>query len=309
MKKQFVFVCLLLEAVVFLYAQHPFIGQLETRDEAFKQYLSDVEAARRLVFNKERPVSPAAAAGALTVYAYAPRVGDTLFRIAARCGIPPASLSTLNHLEHSTDSIENRAFVLLPSIPGLFVPLEPLSDLERLMCSSRTEDNGVVITLIQSGKKEKFLFIPGADFNATETAFFLTSTGAFRYPLRHFTLTSDFGIRKNPITGTVKSHDGLDLAAPSGTEVFATQSGVVTDVGNDSIYGNYIIIRHEGNWVSLYGHLSKFETSLHSVIQAGALIGRVGSTGQSTGPHLHFELRQNGKAQDPGKYLFKGSVP
>jgi murein DD-endopeptidase MepM/ murein hydrolase activator NlpD len=88
-----------------------------------------------------------------------------------------------------------------------------------------------------------------------------------------------------------------------GTEVFAAREGVVSAQGQDPIYGNYIIISH-GDWSSLYGHLSEIKTVLRSNVRSGTLIGKVGSTGQSTGPHLHFELRQNGIAQDPEKYLY-----
>jgi murein DD-endopeptidase MepM/ murein hydrolase activator NlpD len=208
--------------------------------------------------------------------------------------------------------------ILLPSIPGLFVPLDitgkNANDLEKLMTASRlTEtqrETGAVITISGNGKKERFLFIPGANFSVTEAAFFLTfgkRGKSFQYPVRYFTLTSAFGVRRNPVTGSVKNHDGLDLAAPLGAEVYAAQAGVVTDIGSDAIYGDYIVIKHEGAWASLYGHLSKIEIRLQASVQAGDLIGRVGSTGQSTGPHLHFELRQNGKAQDPGKHLFKGN--
>jgi murein DD-endopeptidase MepM/ murein hydrolase activator NlpD len=74
-------------------------------------------------------------------------------------------------------------------------------------------------------------------------------------------------------------------------------------MGEDPVYGKYIIVGHSDSWVSLYGHLSKIETALREEVQSGTLIGRVGSTGQSTGPHLHFELRQNGRTQDPGRLL------
>jgi murein DD-endopeptidase MepM/ murein hydrolase activator NlpD len=220
------------------------------------------------------------------------------------------------------DALAGGAFrggiILLPSIPGLFVPLDVAgknaNDLEKLMMASRLaeaqRETGAVITISGNGKKERFLFIPGANFSVTEAAFFLTfgkSGESFQYPLRHFTLTSAFGVRRNPVTGAVKNHDGLDLAAPLGSEVYAAQAGVVTDIGSDNIYGDYIVIKHEGAWASLYGHLSKIEVRLQASVQAGDCIGRVGSTGQSTGPHLHFELRRNGKAQDPGKYLFKGN--
>jgi murein DD-endopeptidase MepM/ murein hydrolase activator NlpD len=156
--------------------------------------------------------------------------------------------------------------------------------------------------MTRDGVSERFLYIPGADFSPTERAFFL-QTG-FRYPLKSYRLSSPFGPRVNPVTGNFRVHQGLDLAAPMGSEVFAARDGEVVEMGTDPVYGNYIIIRHGENWASLYGHLSKFETALRNRVRSGSLIGRVGSTGQSTGPHLHFELRQNGRAQDPGRLLF-----
>jgi murein DD-endopeptidase MepM/ murein hydrolase activator NlpD len=104
----------------------------------------------------------------------------------------------------------------------------------------------------------------------------------------------------------MRIHHGFDLAAPEGTEVYAAGDGIVTEIGNDPVYGSYLVIKHGETWASLYGHLSKIETTLRTPVRSGNLIGRVGSTGQSTGPHLHFELRRNGEALDPGRYLFKG---
>jgi murein DD-endopeptidase MepM/ murein hydrolase activator NlpD len=79
----------------------------------------------------------------------------------------------------------------------------------------------------------------------------------------------------------------------------------VVKTGNDPVYGNYILIAHEEDWVSLYGHLSAFLTSANSYVTRSSPIAKVGSTGQSTGPHLHFELRKNGTALDPGKMLYR----
>jgi murein DD-endopeptidase MepM/ murein hydrolase activator NlpD len=98
-------------------------------------------------------------------------------------------------------------------------------------------------------------------------------------------------------------HQGMDLAAPEGTEVLAVSDGTVTDAGFDPVYGNYIIISHSEKWTSLYGHLQKIEIALRSTVKSGSLIGRVGTTGQSTGPHLHFELRQDGKPLNPAGRL------
>lgn len=284
----------------------PRISRLDPRDPGFKQYLADVELARRRIFNLERTGEfPLAIAEALTVYAYTPKGTDDLLSLAARCTISYASLVTLNRIAHP-GSLEHRGPLLLPSAPGLFIPDPPQSDLEQLLTSTRMNEPGITITLNRNGGKEHFRFIPGADFNPTERTFFL-HTG-FRYPLRNYRLTSSFGMRVNPVTGVLRNHNGLDLAAPLGTEVYAAQEGVVTEIGEDRIYGKYIIIRHGNNWVSLYGHLSKINTVLRKHVESGSLIGKVGSTGQSTGPHLHFELRQNGKAQDPDKYLFQEGI-
>ncbi|MDR2029281.1 MAG: M23 family metallopeptidase [Treponema sp.] len=282
-------------------ANFPVITRLDVRDLAFNQYMADVENARRRVANRARTGEDASSlAEALTVYAYAPQETDDVFSLAARCNIPYAALTTLNRIAHPGAL---SGTLLLPSVPGIFIPENPESDLERLLASSREVHAGVSITINRGGNKAGFLFIPGADFSPTERIFFLNFN--FSFPLRTYRVTSPFGLRRNPITGTVKIHEGLDLAAPEGSDVFAAREGVVTDLGEDPIYGKYIVIRHGESWVSLYGHLSAILTTLGSQVRTGALIGKVGSTGQSTGPHLHFELRQNGQAQDPGRLLFR----
>ncbi|MDR2111112.1 MAG: M23 family metallopeptidase [Spirochaetaceae bacterium] len=280
---------------------YPGISRLDPQDISFRQYLADVEASRRALFNPERGgAGPEGLAETLTIYTYTPGAGEDIFGLAARCNIPYPALVTLNRLAHP-DPLENTGPLLLPSIPGIFIPESPETDLERIMASARTNQTGVILTLDRKGRRERFRFIPGADFTATERIFFLNRT--FRFPLRTYRLTSGFGVRISPITGTPRYHEGLDLAAPEGSGVFAARDGVVSGLGEDPVYGKYIIIEHGENWTSLYGHLSAITTTLRSAVRSGTLIGRVGSTGQSTGPHLHFELRQNGRAQDPGRFL------
>jgi len=275
----------------------PIIARLDSRDDGYKQFIADVEVNRRRTFNRGRETA-AALAGSLTVYQYTPREGEDLLSLAARCNIPISALASLNRLNHPT-SLEPGKPLLLPSAPGIFVPQEPMTDLERLLVLSRsaTEDNSAALTI-----GTVFYFFPGDEFSMTERAFFHNS--GFRFPLRNYRLTSGFGMRKNPFSGNMRFHEGLDLAAPMGTEVYAAGDGIVTEIGDDPVYGNYIVIKHEGRWASLYGHLQRTGVALQSSVKSGMLIGWVGSTGQSTGPHLHFELRQDGKARDPGKYLF-----
>jgi len=286
----------------------PLIMRLDSRDTMFRQYISDVEAARRLIFSprfdQTNQAAAEALASSLTVYSYTPADGDELLGIAARCSIPYGTLASLNRFSHTEDLVAGRA-MLLPSVPGIFIPETPESDLERLIFSARKEGT-VTLTIRREGVAERYSFIPGDDFNPTERIFFLNR--GFHFPLRHFQVSSPYGFRINPITGKAGIHGGLDLAAPYGSEVYAVKNGIVADLGEDPILGNYIIISHENNLVSLYGHLSSVSTSLNAEVQSGGLIGKVGSTGQSTGPHLHFEIRQNGQSRDPARLLglFKG---
>jgi murein DD-endopeptidase MepM/ murein hydrolase activator NlpD len=276
----------------------PLISRLDNGDTFFVQYQGDVEHSRRRLYGGAG-LPEAELAGDLTVYRYLPKEGEDLFSIAARCNIPYAALATINRLAHPV--LPPAGELLLPSVPGVFVPRTPDSDLELLLASARAARGGGVDLRLNRGGE--FRFYPGDDYSPTERIFFLNR--GFRFPLRDFTLTSGFGPRVNPVTGRFRVHEGLDLAAPAGTDVFAVEAGVVTETGSDPVYGNYVVIRHGDEWASLYGHLSRIDVVLRQELRSGTVIGKVGSTGQSTGPHLHFELRRNGKAQDPGKYLFK----
>jgi murein DD-endopeptidase MepM/ murein hydrolase activator NlpD len=277
---------------------YPRIPRLDSGDVIFKQYLADVETSRRLIFLSRIPLDQAAES--LTIYTYVPVEGDDLLSLAARCNIPYGSLASLNRFTHPEDLAPGE-ILLLPSMPGLFIPEKPEDDLERLLASSRESGEGVMLTASGTRGKTLFRFIPGGDLSPTERVFFLNR--GFRFPLENFRVSSPYGPRVNPVTGRQGVHQGVDLAAPEGAGVYAARNGIVSDQGEDPVFGRYIIVSHGDSWVSLYGHLSKIETTLNQEVRSGSLIGKVGSTGQSTGPHLHFELRQNGRSRDPGRLL------
>jgi murein DD-endopeptidase MepM/ murein hydrolase activator NlpD len=119
----------------------------------------------------------------------------------------------------------------------------------------------------------------------------------------NFRITSGYGMRTNPIGGNIQFHGGLDLAAPQGTEILAAADGTVIETGWDGVLGNFVKIGHSGNWTSTYGHMQKIGTEVGTRVGSGAVIGWVGSTGYSTGPHLHFELWQGDQSRDPGDVL------
>lgn len=127
-------------------------------------------------------------------------------------------------------------------------------------------------------------------------------TGAFSWPVTG-TITSPFGWRSNPFGGSPEFHQGLDIAAPTGTTVTAAGGGTVIMAQWYGGYGNYILIDHGGGYSTGYGHLSAIYVSNGQNVTRGQAIGAVGSTGQSTGPHLHFEVRIDGKPVDPAPRL------
>ncbi len=127
-------------------------------------------------------------------------------------------------------------------------------------------------------------------------------------PVEGYTLTSDYGMRNHPVLGGRRNHKGVDLAAPSGTPVYATADGLVSKAERFSSYGNYIQIEHGGELQTRYAHLSGYAVANGDMVRKGQLIGYVGSTGRSTGPHLHYEVRVAGDAVDPRPYMLAEAV-
>ena len=128
--------------------------------------------------------------------------------------------------------------------------------------------------------------------------------GTLIWPTQSCTTTnSAYGYRVHPIYGTVKFHAGEDIPAGYGAEILAAASGTVVTAGWVSGYGNYTVIDHGGGLMTAYGHQSSFAVSVGDVVTQGQVIGYVGSTGNSTGPHLHFEVYVNGATVDPKSYF------
>ena len=133
-------------------------------------------------------------------------------------------------------------------------------------------------------------------------------TASFMWPVASYVyISSRFGLRVHPITGETKSHTGLDIASNMGTTVYAADNGTITLAGWNGGYGNCIMIDHGNGYVTLYGHLSSLGVSEGQSVSKGDTIGQVGSTGNSTGPHLHFEVIRAGTRVDPEQF-FSGLV-
>jgi murein DD-endopeptidase MepM/ murein hydrolase activator NlpD len=118
-------------------------------------------------------------------------------------------------------------------------------------------------------------------------------------PVASRALTSSFGMRVNPVTGIYAEHDGIDLAAPMGTPIIATGDGVIGSAGWRGGYGLMVAVEHGSGVETRYGHMSQIAVAPGEQVRKGEIIGYVGSTGRSTGPHVHYETRINGHPVNP----------
>lgn len=122
---------------------------------------------------------------------------------------------------------------------------------------------------------------------------------AIVYPVLAPRVSSKYGLRIHPIRHYSRQHQGVDLAAPENSHVRTVMGGLVVYAGYHGGYGKLVTVQHSGGYASLYAHLAEISVSLGQRIEPGTLIGRVGSSGASTGPHLHFEWRKDGVSSDP----------
>lgn len=130
--------------------------------------------------------------------------------------------------------------------------------------------------------------------------------GAFKFPVASYTrVSSEFGWRLHPTLGYNKFHNGVDLASPTGTAIYAAYSGTVVAATYSSTMGNYVMINHGSGLYTIYMHASKLYVKKDDIVARGDTIAAVGSTGRSTGPHLHFGVRLNGEYVSPWNYISK----
>ncbi|MGI6028810.1 MAG: murein hydrolase activator EnvC family protein [Candidatus Heteroscillospira sp.] len=131
----------------------------------------------------------------------------------------------------------------------------------------------------------------------------ISGTGSYIWPLPGYSPGSAYGWRMHPILHEMRFHAGEDVGAPSGTPILAADSGTVILAGENGGYGNCVMVSHGGGRVTLYAHMSSIAVSYGQSVSQGQTLGYVGSTGLSTGPHLHFEVRVNGANTDPKSYF------
>jgi len=186
----------------------------------------------------------------------------------------------------------------------------------------------IKVAKVQMGKKEQFIYVDEDGYGYKETGKSVaysvmgkkkvtytrrvpvsSKKARFGMPLRHTRVTSGFSYRRyHPILKRYRPHHGTDFGAKRGTPLLAVNSGTIIYSGRKGSYGKVVKIKHAGGYVSLYAHLSRTRAKKGQKVKKGQVIGYVGSTGRSTGPHLHFGLKKNGRWVNPMKVLRKKSI-
>lgn len=270
----------------------PRIESFSRKDVIFQQLCQAVEDNEKEIF--------AGRDFSLEFFVYRCQKDETVIPLSSDMLVPYDTIATLNDISDSSVSMKGRE-IIVPSVKGIFIAEKPRNAIEILLSrefSSECQNSPEIYEI--NGRR--LFFLAGKRFSGTQRAFFFDLN--FRLPLDTKVISSDYGYRMSPVYGRWKFHKGVDFAAPEGDDVFAAKRGEVKFVArNDSVFGNYIIIAHSDGLTSVYAHLSKILVEKGQVVSGGQIVGRVGQTGMATGPHLHFEIRRGGEAENPMQFL------
>jgi len=288
-------VILLLSCLIFIKKPDyngKYISSLTPEDKTARLLLDDIKE-----FNKKYNGKGGIDDSDLQVVIYKIKPGDSLWNIAKKTGLSIDSLLSLNKLRN-VHIIQPGTEIRIPNKDGVFYKVSPGETIESIAKEFKVpaEDIIDVNDISEDSLEEgKDIFIPKGRLDLKQR---INLLGRFLMPV-FGRITSGFGWRRNPITHHREFHRGLDIANACGTRVQAAESGIVIFTGIYKGYGNLVILKHSNGYSTRYGHLSRINVKYGQRVRQGGTIGYVGSTGLSTGCHLHFEIRLYGRALNP----------
>ncbi|MCH5149389.1 MAG: M23 family metallopeptidase [Spirochaetales bacterium] len=294
---------LLLEDLATLYKS-------EKKDNADKENL-EAKITRPIVFTKQRVLN-----------------NESLKKLASRYKLTEDTIILVNGLKRPSD-LKTGDIVTIPNQDGRLIQVKANDSIYKISerygvswkkivdCNNLSDINiktGMKLFIPDSGmtkyEREKFYQIkpkqaaPVVQNTSNAARKNTVTSNIFSWPIKG-AITSSYGQRSDPFTGVKDFHTGLDIRGAMNTSVKAPYDGTVAFTGWSNVYGNFILIKHENNIVTMYGHLNEINVKKGENIKRGSIIGAVGTTGRSTGPHLHFEVLKNNKRENPLSFLME----
>ncbi len=238
----------------------------------------------------------------VSYFSYRVRSGDMIGKIAEAFDVTSDTIISVNNIRNSR-LLQIGDYLKIPTMPGILYTVKKDGEtvdtiaekykIDAIKCSAINH-----IALDSAINAGSTLFVPDAELDWVTRQ--EINGDLFRKPIRaRWYRSSRFGWRESPFTGARSYHSGVDMACPMGTLIYAALPGKVTSTGYNATYGNYVIIAHHSGYKTLYGHMSAILCHSGQYVTQDSRIGKVGSTGLSTGPHLHFTVFKNGKQVNP----------
>jgi len=269
----------------------------EDIENAMIQYLIPEEQGLRDLTSGDKKILDS-----ISTTSYTVRSGDTISGIAQRFNLSMDTVISFNNIQDAR-SLKVGAVLSIPNSSGLKYRVrrgDYLGGIAKkfgVALNELLDWNNLETSVIVPGQE---LFIPDGRLSEMERN--RVFGRLFIYPTKG-RITDRFGMRRDPFTGMRRFHNGVDLAAPVGTPVFAAMSGKVAMVGYNPTYGKYLILTHPEGFQTLYGHLDAFRVQKGESVRQGQRIADMGNSGYSTGSHLHFSIFRRGEPIDPFEYL------
>lgn len=245
---------------------------------------------------------------------YRLKEGENAGKVAKDFGVTTETILSVNGVTNAT-RMATGVYLKIPSMSGILYEVGRSGETLESIINTQNKEfkinldlemNSVVngVEPSQSLSVGDTLFIAGGRLSRDKLA--EISGDSYKKPLRNaYYISSPYGWRVSPFDSSRRTHhNGIDLACPKGTPIYATAAGTVVTAGWSDIYGNYVIIKHASGYKSLYGHMSSISVRSGQYVDQGTVVGKVGSTGQSTGPHLHFTMYKNDKVINPNEKVY-----
>lgn len=243
----------------------------------------------------------------ITYQTYRVKQGDMIGFIADEFGVTQDTIISVNNIKQSR-LIQVGQYLKIPSMPGIVYTTKqdgetPVTIAEKYKIDAEKCALANAVSLNTELSAGTSIFVPDAELDWVTRQ--EINGDLFHKPLHtRYWLSSPYGWRDSPFSNGKRTfHGGMDMAVAQGTPIYAALDGKVTATGFNTTYGNYVIISHHSGYKTLYAHMSKITCKKGNFVYTNTKIGEVGSSGMSTGPHLHFTVYKNGKTVNPNTVL------